>query len=48
MLKDIAAAAGIPASKAHRYLVSLIHAGLVEQDSMTSCDNLGRLSSTLA
>ena len=30
MLKDIAAAAEMPASKAHRYLVSLIRAGLVE------------------
>ncbi len=33
MLKDIAAAAGMPASKAHRYLVSLIRAGLVEQNA---------------
>ncbi|NMM37267.1 MAG: IclR family transcriptional regulator [Glaciimonas sp.] len=41
MLKDIAAAANMPASKAHRYLVSLIRAGLVEQDSMTSRYNLG-------
>ena len=41
MLKDIAAAAGMPASKAHRYLVSLIRAGMVEQDSMTSRYNLG-------
>lgn len=41
MLKDIAAAANMPASKAHRYLVSLIRAGLVEQDAMTSRYNLG-------
>lgn len=41
MLKDIAAAAGVPASKAHRYLVSLISAGLVEQDPLTSRYNLG-------
>lgn len=41
MLKDIAAAADMPASKAHRYLVSLIRAGLVEQDSMNSRYNLG-------
>ncbi|MDP3841130.1 MAG: IclR family transcriptional regulator [Oxalobacteraceae bacterium] len=41
MLKDIAAAADMPASKAHRYLVSLIRAGLVEQDPMTSRYNLG-------
>jgi DNA-binding IclR family transcriptional regulator len=41
MLKDIAAAADMPASKAHRYLVSLIRAGLVEQDQATSRYNLG-------
>lgn len=41
MLKEIAAAAGMPASKAHRYLVSLIRAGLVEQDVATSRYNLG-------
>lgn len=34
MLKEIAAAAEMPASKAHRYLVSLIRAGLVEQDPL--------------
>ncbi|MCE1187338.1 MAG: helix-turn-helix domain-containing protein [Rhodocyclales bacterium] len=41
MLKDIAAAAGMPASKAHRYLVSLIRAGLVEQDPLSSRYHLG-------
>lgn len=41
MLKDIAAAAEMPPSKAHRYLVSLIRAGLVEQDPMTSRYDLG-------
>lgn len=41
MLKDIAAAADMPASKAHRYLVSLIRAGLVEQDPATSRYDLG-------
>jgi DNA-binding IclR family transcriptional regulator len=41
MLKEIAAAADMPASKAHRYLVSLIRAGLVEQDPMTSRYDLG-------
>src|SRR5690242_18365470 len=41
MLKDIAAAADMPASKAHRYLVSLIRAGLVEQDPMSSRYDLG-------
>lgn len=40
-LKDIAAAAGMPAPKAHRYLVSLIRAGLVEQDPVTSRYDLG-------
>lgn len=40
-LKDIAAAADMPAPKAHRYLVSLIRAGLVEQDPMTSRYDLG-------
>lgn len=41
MLKEIAAAAEMPPSKAHRYLVSLIRAGLVEQDPMTSRYDLG-------
>ncbi len=41
MLKDIAAAAEMPASKAHRYLVSLIRAGLVEQDPLSSRYDLG-------
>lgn len=41
MLKDIAAAADMPPSKAHRYLVSLIRVGLVEQDPQTSRYNLG-------
>jgi DNA-binding IclR family transcriptional regulator len=41
MLKDIAAGADMPASKAHRYLVSLIRAGLVEQDPASSRYDLG-------
>lgn len=41
MLKDIAAAADMPASKVHRYLVSLIRGGLVEQDAATSRYDLG-------
>lgn len=41
MLKDIAAAADMPASKAHRYLVSLIRSGLVEQDPLSSRYTLG-------
>jgi DNA-binding IclR family transcriptional regulator len=44
MLKDIAAAADMPPSKAHRYLVSLIRAGLVEQDPMTSRYDLGHFA----
>lgn len=44
MLKDIAAAAGMPASKAHRYLVSLIRAGMVEQDRESSLYDLGPLA----
>lgn len=41
MLKDIAVAAAMPPSKAHRYLVSLIRVGLVEQDPITSRYDLG-------
>lgn len=41
MLKDIAATAEMPASKVHRYLVSLIRGGLVEQDPLTSRYDLG-------
>ncbi|HHW63335.1 MAG TPA: IclR family transcriptional regulator [Rhodocyclaceae bacterium] len=41
MLKDIAQAAEMPSSKAHRYLVSLIRSGLVEQDRLTSRYDLG-------
>lgn len=41
MLKDIAQAAGMPPSKAHRYLVSLIRTGLVEQDRLSSRYDLG-------
>jgi len=47
MLKDIAAAAGMPPSKAHRYLVSLIRAGLVDQDPMTSRYDLGTFALNL-
>lgn len=41
MLKDIAAAAGMAPSKAHRYLVSLIRSGLVEQDPANARYDLG-------
>lgn len=47
MLKDIAAAAEVPASKAHRYLVSLIRAGVVDQDPMTSRYDLGTFALNL-
>lgn len=40
-LKDIAAAADMLPSKAHRYLVSLIRTGLIEQDPLTSRYKLG-------
>lgn len=41
MLKDIAMATNMPASKVHRYLVSLIRSGVVEQDLQTSRYTLG-------
>jgi DNA-binding IclR family transcriptional regulator len=44
MLKEIAAAADMPASKAHRYLVSLVRSGLVQQDRENSKYDLGPLA----
>lgn len=41
-LKDIAADAGMAPAKAHRYLVSLIRAGMVEQDEATGRYRLGQ------
>jgi DNA-binding IclR family transcriptional regulator len=41
MLRDLAATARMPASKAHRYLVSLARAGLVEQSSDSGRYDLG-------
>jgi len=41
-LSAVAAAAGMPPSKAHRYLVSLIRAGFVEQMAGSSRYRLGR------
>lgn len=41
MLRDLAAAAEMPAAKAHRYLVSFMRIGLVEQDSATGRYDLG-------
>lgn len=40
-LKSLAAAASMPAAKAHRYLVSLIRAGLVVQDAASGRYDLG-------
>lgn len=41
MLRDIAAYAGMPAAKAHRYLVSFMRIGLVEQDAASGRYDLG-------
>lgn len=41
MLRDLAAAGGMPAAKAHRYLVSFIRMGLVEQSTETGHYDLG-------
>jgi DNA-binding IclR family transcriptional regulator len=41
MLKDLAAAAQMPAAKAHRYLVSFARMGLVEQQADTGLYDLG-------
>ncbi len=43
-LSALARSAGMPAAKAHRYLVSLIRIGLVEQDSATGQYDLGGLA----
>src|SRR3954452_2682311 len=42
-LADLSRAAAMPSAKAHRYLVSLARAGLVEQDSATARYDLGPL-----
>jgi len=47
MLRDIAVAAEMSAPKAHRYLVSLIRAGLVEQEPDSARYNLGPFALTL-
>lgn len=41
MLRDLANAANMPAAKAHRYLVSYLRTGLVEQDSASGRYGLG-------
>ncbi len=43
-LRDIATATSMPASKAHRYLTSLISAGLAEQDPVSGRYDLGAMS----
>lgn len=43
-LRDLATATGMPASKAHRYLTSLISAGLAEQDPVSGRYDLGAMS----
>jgi DNA-binding IclR family transcriptional regulator len=43
-LKDLAARAQMPPAKAHRYLVSLIRAGLAEQDRESARYRLGPLA----
>lgn len=42
MLRDIAKGAGMPAAKAHRYMVSFLRTGIVEQDHATGRYDLGR------
>lgn len=46
-LKDVASAAAMPASKAHRYLVSFGRGGLVIQDDATGRYDLGPLALTI-
>lgn len=41
MLRDIAKGAGMPAAKAHRYMVSFMRIGLVEQDAGSGRYDLG-------
>lgn len=43
-LSALARNAGMPSAKAHRYLVSLIRVGLVEQDASTGLYDLGALA----
>lgn len=43
-MSALAKSAGMPAAKAHRYLVSLIRVGLVEQDSLSGEYDLGPLA----
>jgi len=43
-LREVAAAADMPASKAHRYLASLVQGGLVSQDPRTGLYGLGEFA----
>jgi DNA-binding IclR family transcriptional regulator len=47
MLRDLAAKAGMPAAKAHRYLVSFIRVGLVTQDAHSGRYDLGSFALNL-
>ena len=44
MLRDLAKAAGMPAAKAHRYLVSFMRTGLVTQDPLSGRYDLGHFA----
>jgi len=44
MLRDLAKAAGMPAAKAHRYLVSFVRTGLVTQDPLSGRYDLGHFA----
>jgi DNA-binding IclR family transcriptional regulator len=44
MLRDVARNAGMPAAKAHRYLVSFMRMGLVEQDANSGRYDLGEFA----
>jgi DNA-binding IclR family transcriptional regulator len=44
MLRDLAAAAGMPAAKAHRYLVSFVRTGLATQDAISGRYDLGHFA----
>jgi len=44
MLRDLAIEAGMPAAKAHRYLVSFIRTGLVTQDKLSGRYDLGHFA----
>jgi DNA-binding IclR family transcriptional regulator len=44
VLRDLARNAGMPAAKAHRYLVSFMRMGLVEQDANSGRYDLGEFS----